>query len=1812
MDEWGIAGTAFEKKEGEGMSRQRDKWVTRVIAWMLSFAMAVSLVVIPSDKTEAAGETIVLSYSTDQVTASGNVDNQVSLDLGNGGYSDLSELKSAGLTKLRVSFEVSSADGTGNIGGQAFVNAKGTWKGEWINVNAGSGTQTVELDLTQFYSKSGQLYNFGFQFENVTSITYKIKEAVLVNSGSSSGGDSGSGSDSSDFGTEREYSSGVTATVKNQGTPSNDWSGFEMAISNNTGASICDWIVVLQVPSGTASAFKCWNATFVADGDTIYMYPMQSGGNAVLAAGTMQNDIPGGGFAAKYVDASSIQVKGVYYNKGTSSSVDYSQGDTNDNTGGSGGSGGSGGTSSGDTTTNKDLDVEFNYAKALQESLYFYDANMCGYLEDTCALSWRGNCHTYDKNVTYTKNGKTYNVDASGGFHDAGDHVKFGLPQGYAASMLGMSYYQFKDAFDELGQKEHLKKITDYFCDYFKRCTVYEGDQVIAFCYQVGDGNTDHGVWTAPEGQTISRPAFFADASNPATDEVSVVIAALALNYINFGNNEDLKTAKDLFTFVEKNNKACATEGASTFYASRSYGDDYAFAASALAAATGDTSYNSIYNEYKDNSDNGVNQYWVLDWGNTGALACMLQKDTAKIASITDVCKGKSAIDGVFNCVSDWGSCRYSAAEQFTGLVYDKLTGKTTYADWATSQMNYMLGDNPNKRCYIVGYNENSSKYPHHRAASRSTDSKIINSNHYTLLGALVGGPGANGTYKDDQGDYYCNEVALDYNAGLVGAAAGLYLVHKNDKTVKLSYAKKNATNYSTKTASAAELAAVGVKTYYGTNSGDDTEEEVKATEIKLNQETCALTEGETVTLRATVIPKTAEQKVTWKSENEKIATVSDVGKVTALAAGTTTITAATMDGTKLTASCKLTVKAAPKAVFSTDQTVLTCAPVIYGYETGSAAELVLENKGDADGTAALQLEKGAGSAFALSGDSERKLAPAGKTTVIVSLKNGKDAGTYSDNLLIEADNGQSFQIPVSATVEKCPVTGITFPTAGMIVTGQTLSESELSGGDETYGTFAWADAAEKPERGTYQGQVVLTLCSDAKKNYAFDQITGYDAAAGTITQNVTVTVSRAGLPAITFPEASELVYGQKLSDSTLAGGSTGYGTFAWSTPDVTMGEQEVENSINQYEVVFTWSDASKKQYQIENSDEDAVYKKMVSVKVRKAKQTAVPDSVDLLARTKDTIRISGQAGVRYSVDGTTWKQAVSNGETIEFAGLRSFTKYTVSGRYAETATAYAGKAVELLTVYTLVQDPYTIDIAKITDKEYQDALRTDDGKITVNYTEPVLTLTEDGRDYVITGKNKELVIKAGGATRVTLDQAEVGAVAIIGNADGKTEIARKGTVTIAGNVETDGGLVISGDGFLTVSGKISAAGDITIKDGKVSVDGGVLAGGTVLIRDAELVAGTDETGTAIKADTVRIEDSKVTVGADQVTKDPPIKSDNIILVGDNTVASSSGSKDIFSSKPKDENGDEIPDTILIEKITLNKTSVVLNIGDTERIAVAAVIPANATLKTFDWKSSNEKVASVSQTGEVKGISAGTAIITVTAKDGSGVTGFCTVTVKKKETVTPTPTPNPEKPTTEKPTIEKPTTEKPTTEAPKKTVKPAKVKIQAATKKIAPGRKLTLKATVTPKKATNKKVKWTIRKSDKKYASINSKGVLTVKKAAKGKTIKVTATAVGNSKVKATYTVKVMKKAVKKVTITSKKKAVKKVTIKKKQSITLKAKLTPTKGISKEVTWTSGNPKVAKVTAKGKVIGKKKGTVKITAKAKDGSGKKATITIKVK
>ena len=83
----------------------------------------------------------------------------------------------------------------------------------------------------------------------------------------------------------------------------------------------------------------------------------------------------------------------------------------------------------------------------------------------------------------------------------------------------------------------------------------------------------------------------------------------------------------------------------------------------------------------------------------------------------------------------------------------------------------------------------------------------------------------------------------------------------------------------------------------------------VLATSIELNQTSANVNEGETLQLTATVMPEDATDKtVTWASSDETVATVDQNGLVTAVAAGTATITASTIDGSDLSASCEVTV----------------------------------------------------------------------------------------------------------------------------------------------------------------------------------------------------------------------------------------------------------------------------------------------------------------------------------------------------------------------------------------------------------------------------------------------------------------------------------------------------------------------------------------------------------------------------------------------------------------------------------------------------------------------------------------------------------------------------------------------------------------------------------------------------------------------------------------------------------------------------------------------------------------------------------------
>lgn len=87
-----------------------------------------------------------------------------------------------------------------------------------------------------------------------------------------------------------------------------------------------------------------------------------------------------------------------------------------------------------------------------------------------------------------------------------------------------------------------------------------------------------------------------------------------------------------------------------------------------------------------------------------------------------------------------------------------------------------------------------------------------------------------------------------------------------------------------------------------------------------------------------------------------------------------------------------------------------------------------------------------------------------------------------------------------------------------------------------------------------------------------------------------------------------------------------------------------------------------------------------------------------------------------------------------------------------------------------------------------------------------------------------------------------------------------------------------------------------------------------------------------------------------------------------------------------------VPNVIPVNKITLNQTSASLTAGGTLQLT-ATVLPENATDKTVNWKSNNTSVATVDSNGKVTAVASGTATITCTANDGSGVTATCRVLV---------------------------------------------------------------------------------------------------------------------------------------------------------------------------------------------------------------------------
>lgn len=88
--------------------------------------------------------------------------------------------------------------------------------------------------------------------------------------------------------------------------------------------------------------------------------------------------------------------------------------------------------------------------------------------------------------------------------------------------------------------------------------------------------------------------------------------------------------------------------------------------------------------------------------------------------------------------------------------------------------------------------------------------------------------------------------------------------------------------------------------------------------------------------------------------------------------------------------------------------------------------------------------------------------------------------------------------------------------------------------------------------------------------------------------------------------------------------------------------------------------------------------------------------------------------------------------------------------------------------------------------------------------------------------------------------------------------------------------------------------------------------------------------------------------------------------------------------------------TTKVEKIELDKTEGILNVGNTVTIT-ATVAPEEATNPAVTWSSSDESVATVDETGKITAVAVGNATITATSEDDSSVSANYELTVQQKK-----------------------------------------------------------------------------------------------------------------------------------------------------------------------------------------------------------------------
>ncbi|GJN00160.1 hypothetical protein PR202_ga17571 [Eleusine coracana subsp. coracana] len=402
--------------------------------------------------------------------------------------------------------------------------------------------------------------------------------------------------------------------------------------------------------------------------------------------------------------------------------------------------------------------VRHDYEDALRKSLLYFEAQRSGRLPHGQRVAWRDHSGLTD--------GLEQGVDLVGGYYDAGDHVKFGLPMAFTVTMLSWSLIEYGGDVADAGELRHALESVKWGTDYFIKAHT-RPDELWA---EVGDGDTDHYCWQRPEDMTTSRQAYKVDRDRPGSDVAGETAAAMAAASMVFREHNPhyahllLHHAQQLFEFADKYRGKYDSSIAEvkSYYASVSgYHDELLWAALWLHRATGKAEYLDYVVRNADEFGGtgwAITEFsWDVKYAGVQILAARLllsgehapqhretlERYRSKAEHYVCACLGKNAAadanversPGGMLYIREWNNMQYVTSAAFLLSVYSAYLSSSDHQHHAVScpaekahpgelfaaaraQVEYVLGSNPRGTSYLVGY---GPKYParvHHRAAS--------------------------------------------------------------------------------------------------------------------------------------------------------------------------------------------------------------------------------------------------------------------------------------------------------------------------------------------------------------------------------------------------------------------------------------------------------------------------------------------------------------------------------------------------------------------------------------------------------------------------------------------------------------------------------------------------------------------------------------------------------------------------------------------------------------------------------------------------------------------------------------------------------------------------------------------------------------------------------------------------------------------------------------------------------------------------------------------------------------------------------------